>query len=316
MAFYLGIDAGGTKTKAALGGDTTTLARARGGSIKPLRVSREEAQANLAAVLADVSRQSGVDLNQLTASCVGTAGVRLPQTDGWMREILASCASGAIFVCGDEEIALDAAFAGRAGVLVMAGTGSNVVGRTSTGEVLTVGGWGPALGDQGSGYWIGHESLKAAVRAKDFGQPTRILDRTAAFWKVSSVGEIVNVAHTSPDFSQLAPLVAACAEEGDEVALEVLQRGGRLLGEDATAAFRRVWQLNRALGSAQAMPAIAFTGSILEKVTFVRDSMMETIRRSLPTVEILAEAVDPLMGALWRARQVGSALPVGERLTG
>jgi hypothetical protein len=59
------------------------------------------------------------------------------------------------------------------------------------------------------------------------------------------------------------------------------------------------------------MPAIAFTGSILEKVAFVRDSMMETIRRSLPSVQILPEAVNPLVGALWRARQVPSALPVG-----
>ena len=307
MAYFLGIDAGGTKTRVALGDEARTLARVVGGSIKPLRVSQEEARANLAAALGDAERQSGVDLSKIVASCVGTAGVRLPQTDGWMREILSPYTGGTIVVCGDEEIALEAAFEGGAGVLVMAGTGSNVIGRTSNGELLTVGGWGPALGDQGSGYWIGHEALKAAVRAKDLGQPTRILDRTAAFWKVSSIGDIVNMAHAAPDFSRLAPLVAACAEEGDAVALEVLDRGGRLLGEDAVAAFRRVWQLDRGLGSAQPMPAIAFTGSILENVARVRESMMETIHRSLPTVTILAEAVEPLMGALWRARQAGKA---------
>jgi N-acetylglucosamine kinase-like BadF-type ATPase len=298
MAFFLGIDAGGTKTRAVLGDDARVLARAVGGSIKPLRVSREEARANLAAVLEDVARQSGVDLREVAASCVGTAGVRLPQTDGWMREILSACAGGAIVVCGDEEIALDAAFEGRAGVLAMAGTGSNVVGRTSAGELLTVGGWGPALGDQASGYWIGHQALRAAFRAKDFGQPTRILERVAAYWKAASDGEIVDMAHAAPDFSLLAPLVVACAEEGDAVALEVLVRGGRLLGEDAAEAFRRV----RRLDPDGPMPGIAFTGSVLEKVALVRESMMETIRRSLPTVEILPEAVDPLMGALWRAR--------------
>ncbi|MGB7191235.1 MAG: BadF/BadG/BcrA/BcrD ATPase family protein [Acidobacteriaceae bacterium] len=298
MALFLGIDAGGTRTRAALGDDTRVLARATGGSIKPLRVSREEARVNLAAVLADVARQSGVDLRQVTASCVGTAGLRLPQTDGWMREILSACAGGAIVVCGDEEIALDAAFTGGAGVLTMAGTGSNTLGRTSTGELLTVGGWGPALGDQGSGYWIGHQALRAAVRAKDFGQPTPILERVMALWRAPGLSELVNIAHAAPDFSQLAPLVVACAEERDAVALEVLERGGRLLGEDAAEAFRRV----RRSEPEQPMPGIAFTGSILEKVTFVRESMMDTIRRSLPTVEILPEAVDPLMGALWRAR--------------
>lgn len=300
MAYFLGIDAGGTKTRAALGDEAGVLTRAAGGSIKPLRVSQEQARANLVVLLAELARASGVELEKVAVCCVGTAGVRLPQTDGWMREILSPCAGGAIVVCGDEEIALDAAFEGRAGILAMAGTGSNVVGRTSTGELLNVGGWGPALGDEASGYWIGHQALRMAFRAKDFGRPTRILERVAKAWKASSLGEIVAMAHAAPDFSLLAPLVAQCAEEGDGVALEVLENGGRLLGEDAVEAFRQVRQLD----PDEPMPGIAFAGSLLEKVALVRESMMEAIRRGLPTVEILPEAVDPLMGALWRARQV------------
>jgi len=301
VAYFVGIDAGGTKTRVALGDETRVLARVEGGSIKPLRVSREEARSNMAATMAQVAQRSGVNLREVAASCVGTAGVRLPQTDGWMREILSASAGGSIVVCGDEEIALDAAFEGGAGVLGMAGTGSNVVGRTSRGEMLNVGGWGPALGDQASGYWIGHQALRAAVRAMDFEQPTPILERVTAFWKAASIGEVVDMAHAAPDFSLLAPLVVDCAREGDAVALEVLERGGRLLGEDAAEACRRV----RALDPDGPMPAVAFTGSILEKVAFVRESMLKTIRRSLPGVEILPEAVDPLMGALWRARQHG-----------
>lgn len=298
MAYFLGLDAGGTKTTAAIGDENGMLARASGGSIKPLRVTVEQAQENLGALLAEVSRQSGVDLGQIAASCVGTAGVRLPQTDGWMRQIISACASGAIVVCGDEEIALDAGFPGGAGVLVIGGTGSNTLGRTSTGERFTVGGWGPALGDEGSGYWIGHQALRAAVRALDFGQPTRILDEAMAFWKAGSLSEVVNIAHTAPDFSLLAPVVVQCAEEGDAVALEVLERGGRMLGEDAVEAFRRVRQFE----PEQPLPGIAFIGGILDRVAFVRESMIQTIRRSLPTVQILPEAVDAVAGALWRAR--------------
>lgn len=300
MAFFLGFDAGGTKTTALLGDDTRVLARSTGGSIKPLRVTQEQAQENIAALLAEIARASGTDLRQITASCVGTAGLRLPQTDGWMRQILSSCVSGAIEVVGDEEIALDAAFPGGAGVLVIGGTGSNILGRTSTGERFTVGGWGPALGDQGSGYWIGHQALRAAVRAKDFGQPTRILDLVIQFWNAVDLSELVNMAHAAPDFSLLAPLVAQCAEEGDAVALEVLERGGRMLGEDAAEAFRQV----RRFEPEQSMPGIAFIGGILDKVAFVRESMIDTIRRTLPSVQILPEAVDAVSGALWRARHV------------
>jgi glucosamine kinase len=298
MAFFLGLDAGGTKTTAALGDETRVLARAIGGSIKPLRVSLEQAQENLAALLTNIAKRSGVDLRQITASCIGTAGLRLPQTDSWMRQILSSCAGGVIDVRGDEEIALDAAFPGAAGVLVIGGTGSNTLGRTSTGKQFTVGGWGPALADQGSGYWIGHQALRAAVRARDFGQPTHILDRVIAFWNAASLSELVNIAHSAPDFSLLASVIVQCAEEGDAVALEVLERGGRMLGEDATEAFRQVRQFE----PDQPMPGIAFIGSILDKVAFVRESMIETIRRSLPAVQILPEAVDAVSGALWRAR--------------
>jgi N-acetylglucosamine kinase-like BadF-type ATPase len=298
MAFFLGLDAGGTKTAAALGDETRILTRASGGSIKPLRVTKEQAHENLSALLDTLSRQAGVDLQQIAASSVGTAGVRLPQTDSWMREILSAHVSGSIDVCGDEEIALDAAFPGQAGVLVIGGTGSNTLGRTSTGTLLTVGGWGPMLGDQGSGYWIGHQALRAALRAKDFRQRTRILDRVVAFWKASSLEDLINIAHASADFSLLAPLVVQCAEEGDAVAIEVLERGGRMLGEDAAEAFRQV----RELEPDHPMPGIAFIGGILDKVAFVRESMIETIRLSLPTVQIVPEAVDAVMGALWRAR--------------
>ena len=300
MSYFLGFDAGGTKTTCALGDDHRILIRATGGSIKPLRVSFEQARENMRALLAEVAAKSNVDLRGVTASCIGTAGFRLPQTDGWMRDILSPHAGGKIVICGDEEIALDAVFPGQAGVLTISGTGSNTLGRTSTGELLNVGGWGPALGDQGSGHWIGHQALRAAFHALDFCEPTMLLDRVLDFWSAPSIGEVVNIANGTPppDFSKLAPVVTACAEEGDAVALRVLVEGGRLLGEDAVQAFRRV----RALDTSPQVPGIAFVGSIFEKIAIVRESMIATIRRELPTVEIVPEVVDAIEGALWRAR--------------
>jgi glucosamine kinase len=302
MAYILGFDAGGTKTTCALADDTRILAQRVGSSIKPLRVSFEDAQQNISALLTEIASQSGVDLSQVAASCIGTAGVRLPQTDSWMRQILSKCAGGEILVCGDEEIALDAAFPGEAGVLAMAGTGSNVMGRTSKGEMLNVGGWGPALGDQASGHWIGLQALRHACRARDFGESTRILEMVIRHWSAASLEEVVDIANRTPppDFSQLAPIVVECAEQGDAVAHQVLELGGRLLGEDAAEAFRHVRNLDPDVPT----PGIAFTGSILEKVGYVRESMIDTIRRNLPEIHIVPHAVDPIQGALWRARQI------------
>lgn len=300
MAFYLGFDAGGTKTDCALADETTILARTQTGSIKPLRVTAAQAEANMRSLLEEISKQSGVDLKQVTVSCVGTAGVRFPQTKEWMQQIISRYAGGEILVCGDETTALDAAFPGQSGVLVIGGTGSNILGRTSTGETFNVGGWGSALGDEGSGYWIGHEGLKRALRAHDFQQPTMIVEKVMRFWSAATLGELANIGNQTPfpDFSQLAPIIVECAEAGDAVALEVLRLGGQMLGENAAHAVRRLC----ALEPEAPVPGIAFVGGILKSVAFVRESMIETIHHALPTVKVLPEAVDPVIGALWRAR--------------
>ncbi|MFT4112484.1 N-acetylglucosamine kinase [Silvibacterium sp.] len=302
MAFFLGFDAGGTKTTCALGDDNREILRLTGGSIKPLRVSFEEAAENMRSLLAEIAAQSGVDLRQVTASCIGTAGVRLPQTQQWMRDILTPHAGGEVTIVGDEEVALDGVFPGQAGVLVIAGTGSNTLGRTSTGELIHVGGWGPALGDQGSGHWIGHQALRAAFHALDFGEPTLLLTRVRDFWKAETVGDVVNIANATPppDFSKLAPVVLACAKEGDRVAASVLAEGGRLLGEDALEAHRCV----RAQEPYAKEPGIAFIGSIFEHILPVRESVIATIRKELPTAPIANEVSDAIRGALWRARQL------------
>ncbi|WJH35503.1 hypothetical protein N6H14_05655 [Paenibacillus sp. CC-CFT747] len=67
----------------------------------------------------------------------------------------------------DTEAALEGAFAGGPGILVIAGTGSAAAARTEEGRLLSCGGWGPWFGDEGSGYWLGCEALRAAARAAD-----------------------------------------------------------------------------------------------------------------------------------------------------
>lgn len=73
---------------------------------------------------------------------------------------------------------------------------------------------------------------------------------------------------------------------------------GEMLGDGAAHALRRL----RALEPDAPVPAIAYVGGILNGVRFVRESMIETIHRNLPMVNVLPEVVDPVMGALWRAR--------------
>ena len=81
-------------------------------------------------------------------------------------------------VVGDEVIALDAAFQGGPGILQIAGTGSNTIGRAPDGSRESAGGWSSRLGDEGSGYWIGVHAVRRALHAYDREEPTAVLEKS------------------------------------------------------------------------------------------------------------------------------------------
>ena len=302
MSFVLALDAGGTRTECVMADGERVLSRVRGGSIKIIRVPPEEARATLFTLLDQVVEESGVSLDRVCATCAGISGFSIPAITSWMGSSLEERVAGRIVLCGDDEIALDAAFPGQRGVLVLAGTGSNILARTSDGQRFNVGGWGPVLSDEGSGYWIGLQALRAMLHACDRGERTLLLARVATFWGVQGTWGIVERAHATPppDFAALAPLVEACAEEGDAVCLEVLAAAGRHLADAAVLAIHKMRALEP---EASVIVGVALAGGVLRASGILRMHVMEEIRRQLPHVAILPEPVDPIVGALWRARQ-------------
>ena len=298
MPYYLAIDAGGTKTDYLLADETRELARTRSGTIKRMRTDAAAAAANLDAALKELSAKTGVSLRAITRTCIGTAGETVPLVTSWLRAAFTLRVSGELVLLGDVEIALDAAFPGKPGVLVLAGTGSNVAGRTAEGEILTTGGWGPTLADQGSGHRVGLAALRATFLALDEQRPTILLESISAHWQLASISLLVEFANSvpPPDFSQLVPLVLQAAEQKDAIALEVLRSEGEQLGYLTRLLLRRLAALSCDL------PAIAFAGSIMQHVAPVRAALIADVEREFGGIETLAGVVDPLLGALWRAR--------------
>jgi glucosamine kinase len=301
MSFFLALDAGGTKTDYVLADESRELARVRTGTIKRMRVDAATASQNLESALAQLSARTGISMASITRTCIGTAGETVPLVRDWLQASFRARVGGALLILGDVEIALEAAFPGRAGVLAMAGTGSNVLGRTDGGLLITAGGWGPALADQGSGHRIGLESLRAMFLARDEERHTLLLSATMDFWQLSSLEGLVEYANSlpAPDFSQLTAVVLRCAQLGDEIALTVLRQQGEELAYLVRLVIRR---LRLAANEPEWTPPIAFTGSILENVAPLRDALMAAVRRRFPLAQAPDKVVDPIEGALWRAR--------------
>ena len=190
---------------------------------------------------------------------------------------------------------------GRPGILVVAGTGSNAIGRTDAGEIFGAGGWGPVLGDEGSGTWIGLEAIRAALRAHDRERLAMLIARNPASTPLpccarsSGTGGSTrseNWSHTpidaaipdrpAPEFASLAPIVARCAEQGDALAVEVLNRAGVELAELAELVLRKMAAHPRQLRQHLAAIGVAYTGGVLTHIAPVRAAMTAQLAVSLP----------------------------------
>jgi N-acetylglucosamine kinase-like BadF-type ATPase len=304
MSLFLAIDAGGTKTRCLLADETRILGRAVTGSVKLMRVGETEASSRLRAMLAEVSLTAGVGLNEITQTCVGLAGLSIDAVRQWAERTVGDLVGGDLLLAGDEEVALDGAFRGGPGILIIAGTGSNVLGRAADGAMYHAGGWGPAIGDEGSGFWIGQEALRMGFWAKDRNIETTLLTEIGERWGAKSLGEIVEMANArpGPDFPALTPLVARCAEAGDELAVAVLERAGIELAEQVALVALRMKE-----SACKRKVEAAYTGSVLEHISLVRSTMIAALKTSSPDVKVVEGAVDSLEGALWRAREAGKS---------
>lgn len=228
----LAIDAGGTKTDLLWASpDGRVLAHVQGEGMniatKPPSVCQE--------ILDNLFRQAGVDRETVHVVCAGAAGYTLPDRRVHLEHLLQQMLPGArVLVLADYAIALEGATGGTPGVLVIAGTGSIACGRDREGKLMRAGGWGYLLGDEGSGFWIGREAIRAVLAAREgWGKPTRLSEILSETLGSSDVGEWLSALYRTHNpqslLAQLAPLVNEAAERGDAPAQRILYEASHYL---------------------------------------------------------------------------------------
>ncbi len=302
MEFFLAIDAGSSAAECWLADEHQVLARVSGKAMKLSQEDGVDASARLRQLLEDASGRAGVPLDIITRSCMGLESNSGGDSRAWVETTLRKLVSGSVVLAEVEEIALRAAFDEGPGVLVIADRGSQVVGRCANGARMSAGGWGPMLGDEGSGHWIGIEAIRSALRARDRGVPSALLKEINSFWGVESVGALLSKANTRPrpDFSALAEVVATCAGRGDALASSVLERAGEELAAQVGVVFSKMAAAGCAPGNTH---RVAFTGDVLVKAPMVLREMRRVLQRLHPATEVDTTPVQPVEGALARARQ-------------
>jgi glucosamine kinase len=269
-AVRIGVDAGGTGTRAVVVRGDEVVDRLSGGPLNVLL--HADALDRLAALISS----SGA-----TEAGLGLAGVRTALEADRIATELESRTGAVIAVGDDAESALLGAFAGTPGIVVIAGTGSAAYGRGADGRTCRVGGHGYLLGDEGGGYWIGNQAVRRALASSDgTGPASRGLEALVRkHFGIDEVAAVEAVVYAAPtDRAALAGLVPALARSEDPAAAEIFHEAAASLASLVTAVRDRLGPL-----------PVAMTGGVWN-VAAIRSRFVA-----------LTGAVDPLHPPEWGA---------------
>jgi len=325
VAYYLGIDGGGSKTTCAVGDETSLLATITVDASNITRVGEAGARDALHRAIREACRDANINPQQVLRACIGAAGAGRPEIAGIVREMVAEIVSGEIEVVGDMEIALRAAFGAGPGVIVIAGTGSIAFGRDAQGRTARAGGWGFAVSDEGSAHWIGRAAVSAVLRAADeSGDHQAEHDRTEhdqaehdqawpagwlfrelkAAWGVDSLPQLARTANANSDFAALFPAVLTAAESGDATACRVIKQASSELAQLAGIVLHRLFSGQHS--SALSPVPMAMAGGVFRHAAMIRELFYNGVRAGNADVVLNTEVVDPVQGALQMARRTAS----------
>ena len=302
---FLGVDGGGTKTHIALmDGAGDFRCEGFAGPSNPLRVGVETAVTNIAKAINEACDRDGVSRSDITAATLGLAGVRRADLKRSVREsFIKRLGIRRVQVVTDAEIALYATTMGKPGLVVIAGTGSVCLGKNENGEMAISGGWGPLAGDEGGGVGIAQQALHTIAKASDGrGVPTRLSQRASEYFRASGPENLI-VAIYSPqvDNSRIAGfarLVVETAQDGDKVAVEILEDAGFELGLAACAVIEKLKLKNRRV-------PIGCVGSVFQAGDLLTGPMLEKVRECAPKAYLTEPTMPPARAAALMASMNG-----------
>jgi N-acetylglucosamine kinase-like BadF-type ATPase len=228
-------------------------------------------------------QRAGWTRNRPRALVVASRGVWSARERGGLARAVAGLA-GRVAVIADAEAALRGALGDRPGVLVLAGTGSIVVGRSARGRLVRSGGLGPLLGDEGSGFWLGQQWLRLTAARGDARPALRLVRRPDAVTRIAA----------------RAPGVLRRARAGDARARAIVRAGAGHLAAHAVAVARRL--------RLPAPVAVSWAGSVMGDDHY-RASVARALRRAGLEARWYPPAQAPIAAAVRLARALADSRP-------
>jgi N-acetylglucosamine kinase-like BadF-type ATPase len=305
-AYLLGIDGGGTSTVAWLADAAgEVIGRGQAGASNIKVVGASSAKAALDQAIASAFTDAGQSPTQARAACLGLAGFdRVEDRDLLSRWSSQSRWADRLVHANDGDLVIAAGTPDGWGLGVIAGTGSIAVGRTPDGRTARAGGWGPLLGDEGSGYAVALTALRLIARRADgreakTADPDPLTRRLCAALGIEGPSQLVATIYAPGcDRTQIAALAAGvvmAARDDPDIDRAILEPAGRDLAEAVLA-------VARTLGFSAGPIPLALAGGFLLSAPPVSGSLLAQLASAGLDVQV-STVTQPVRGAVILAKR-------------
>jgi len=297
----LGVDGGGTKTLVVcVNKDKNVVGQFTSACTNHNSVGPESAHAALRAGIEGALKAAERSVEDVAAITLSMSGVDRPvdkeMVGTWVQEIFPTSVSYAVH--NDAAAALASGTQGRLyGIVVISGTGTIAYGYNEKGDSLRAQGWGPLLGDTGSGYDIGLEVLKAVMRAKDgINPPTLLTAAVLSTLGVENEEDLIAWAYNKKDegwqrIANLAALAHQCARKNDAKSIEIINSAAHSLFVAIQAVAKR---LNL---PTQGLPLVLAGGNLDHDDSLLAERLVALLHEHCPGVLPTRPIVSPAVGA-------------------
>lgn len=302
---FIGVDGGGGSTECIIADEK---GRFLGKGLSGGTNIYSSGESKMAEALLESMVAAGFNKDDnVIAACFGMSGVIHGLENTAVKRIVKDIlpATEKIIVVCDAISTLTGSIGLGAGICINAGTGAICSGRNHEGEIAISSGWGPLLGDEGSGYWIGSQGLKSALRGFDGrSEETALLNKLIKSMGTDSPQTASQIIYGSDNpriiFSNLCPVVMDCAENGDEAAFEIIKRAGYELALAVWSVANRL-----ALPETNCEIKVAPVGNCLLKSKLLLGLFNESLQSLLPGSVVKPPQYAPVVGSLLMALMAG-----------
>ncbi|KIL49547.1 N-acetylglucosamine kinase [Jeotgalibacillus soli] len=310
MPYVIGIDGGGTKTKAVLLDETGKVyAVSKAGPSNPTAVPSEQLKTTLQCILVGLQLQAPNEYKQVKAGFAGMSGAGDAVSRSHLKKIFFDLTEGRfpIWVDIDAINALYAGTLGKPGILQIAGTGAITYGLNKEGECERVGGWGYLFDDQGSGYHISVKALSAVMQAYDGrGKATLLTKLLIERFSITEVPELISAIYRSDNsktvIASLSPVVLLAAEQKDEVA-------NHILSEAAEDLALSIMTLHKKLFGNAVHQKVILTGGFIQHSPLVVSSLKALFLSKGYAFDFQFPRIDPAGGSAIAALHYLNEMP-------